>query len=349
MREEDTMDPQFSEIDSLEQRFLVGRDREVRLFLDRLHADSVSGGIINIYGTGGVGKSYLLNEFRRLSLSARKKYLLFDCRVLPGNPIDFCMHLLRALNYPSLPIEQTNDIGQLTDICINAIRTFASGEIPVLALDTFEAIGELEYWLREELLSRLLPDILVVVSGRFPLQGVWLASPGWRQLITRLPLAELGYEAVGQYLERSGISIEGSLERIWARTKGHPLTLSLLVSTMLAGSESPSAFTEEDDVFPHVVATWLQEVPDPDMRELVEAAVVLREFNHELLNYVLEKRVPSEQFRSLVSYSFVQRVERGWMLHDLLRDAVGFEFRRSSPDLYNRLWMRSVSYYYEKL
>ncbi|WP_165822338.1 helix-turn-helix transcriptional regulator [Paenibacillus montanisoli] len=347
MSEEGFKEPLLSEIDRLEQRFLVGRDGEVRLFHDRLCSNS--GGIINLYGTGGVGKSYLLNEFRRISLCAGKKYLQIDCRALSRNPADFHYHLLRLVGDPALSTVQTNDIGHLTDSCVNAIRAYAGDEMPILVLDTFEAIGELEYWLREELLSRLMPDILVVVSGRFALQGVWIASPGWRQHITRMPLAELDFKAVGQYLERSGISIEGSLQHIWARTKGHPLTLSLLVATMLAGAESPTAFMDDKDVFPHVVANWLREAPDPEMRELVEAAAILREFNHELLNFVLEKRVTSEQFHRLITYSFVQRVERGWLLHDLLRDAVGIAFRRSSPDLHNRLWLRAVTYYTEKI
>ncbi|MDB4867089.1 MAG: ATPase protein, partial [Cohnella sp.] len=179
------------------------------------------------------------------------------------------------------------------------------------------------------------------------MQGSWQASPGWRHLISRMPLAELDYEAVKKYMELSGITQQISLQQIWTKTKGHPLTLSLLVSTMLAGSTP--LVPEDSDVFSHVVAAWLQEVPDPDMREIVEVASVLRHFNHELLNYVLGKRVTSEQFRNLISYSFVQRVDRGWLLHDLLRDAIGFEFRRRSPDYHNQLWVRSVSYYSDKI
>jgi DNA-binding CsgD family transcriptional regulator len=68
-----------------------------------------------------------------------------------------------------------------------------------------------------------------------------------------------------------------------------------------------------------------------------------------LLNDVLGKRVTSEQFRNLISYSFIQRVDRGWLLHDLLRDAIGFEFRRRSPDFYNQLWLRSVAYFSDKI
>ena len=178
------------------------------------------------YGTGGVGKSYLLNEFRRLSICNRKKYLLFDCRVIPRNPLDFCLQVLHAFDYATLPDDQTKTIEQLTKFCVNKIRNCTADEKPVLALDAFEAIsGEAERWLREKFLPHLLPDTLVIISGRFPLQGAWLASPGWRQFIFRMPLAELDYKAVCQYVERSGITKESNLQDIWAKTKGHPLTL----------------------------------------------------------------------------------------------------------------------------
>lgn len=343
------LNSQLNEIDRMEQHFLVGREQEIQLFLNRLHNSPFTGGIINLYGTGGVGKSYLLNEFRRLALLADTKYQLFDCRVLPSNPYDLCLHLLRAFNLPAQHTEQTTDIEQLTSICIDAIQAYRGEGKLIIALDTFEAVGEADRWLREKLLPPLIPYILVVIAGRFPLQGPWLASPGWRQLIYRIPLAELTYAAVEQYLERTGIMQQSIQREVWSKTKGHPLTLSLLVSTMLTGSYSYDAFAEETDVFPHVVANWLQEVPDADMRVMVEAAAVLRQFNLELLNFVLEIQVTSEQFRRLTSYSFIQRVEHGWMLHDLLRDAIGIELRRSSPDYHNRLWLRCVSYYSDKI
>ena len=39
---------------------------------------------------------------------------------------------------------------------------------------------------------------------------------------------------------------------------------------MLVGATPRSANMADNDVFPHVVAALLQEVPDPDMREMVK-------------------------------------------------------------------------------
>ncbi|WP_218031476.1 helix-turn-helix transcriptional regulator [Paenibacillus kobensis] len=349
MLREDRLHRRASELDKLEQHYLVGRDQEIRLFHDKLDAGTSEGGIINVFGTGGVGKSYLLNEYRRLSLHAHVKFILLDCRVFPGNPSDFIWNVLRALRYPIHHIDKTTDVSLLTEVCLEAIREMTISSKIVLALDTFEAIGETEHWLREHFLIHLNPEVLIIIAGRFPLQGAWRVSPAWRRLITRLPLADLDYDSVKQYLERSGIEQEERIRYIWRRTKGHALTLSLLASTTLTEALHKSTFADESGIFAHIVNTWLQEVPDPFMRELVEATAVLRHFNQELLSHVLEKQVTTEQFRKLTGYSFVQQVERGWLLHDLLRDAIGVELRLRRPEFHNRLWKRCVLYYCSKM
>ncbi|SEN74849.1 helix-turn-helix transcriptional regulator [Paenibacillus sp. OV219] len=335
-------------LDLMEQHYLVGRDQEIEFFVDRLQGASDQGGIINVYGTGGIGKSYLLHEFRRLASQRNIQFLLLDCRVFPGNPVDFCHHVLRAIRYPMQSILQSSDALQLIESCLQALADMALHGKMVLALDSFESFGEMEYWLREQFLAQLHPGILVILAGRFRLQGAWLSSPGWRQLIHQLPLGDLNYDAAQLYLERFGIVKADNIKQIWSRTKGHPLTLSLLVSTTLAGALPKEAFADSE-VFMQVVSTWLREVPDPDMRELVEASAVLRSFNQELLSRVLEKPVTNEQFLKLTGYSFVQRVERGWLLHDLLRDAIGADLRLRRPEYYHRIWKRCVLFYCDKM
>ncbi|MBD0379512.1 AAA family ATPase [Paenibacillus sedimenti] len=289
-----------NEIDLVERQYLVGREKEVRFFLDRLTASSQKGSILNLYGTGGVGKSYLLDEFRRLSANYQAKFLLLDSRDFVRNPQDFCLHVLRILRYTLQKSDIPAEPSQIIDLCLDTIRERASHGRIVLAFDTFEELGEMEYWLREEFLPNLPKDTLIIISGRYPLQGTWASSPAWRQLIFRLPIADLDYFSVRAYLERMGITQEETMHLIWNKTKGHPLTLSLLVSTTLAHDFQKVSASDSNEVFAHVVHTWLKEVPNEHLRELVETAAVLRHFNQELLAYVLEKAVPTEQFLKLV-------------------------------------------------
>ncbi|WP_256759425.1 helix-turn-helix transcriptional regulator [Cohnella sp. WQ 127256] len=334
-------------IDLMEQHYLVGRDKEVECFLERLLADFANERILNVYGTGGIGKSYLLNEFRRLSIQFGATFLLLDSRTLIS-PLEFCLQLLRTLHYPAKEIPMTEDINLITKICLDTIQEATGKGKIVLALDTFEEFGQSEQWLREEFLTQLPPQLLVVISGRLPLQGKWLYSSVWRKLIYRIPLSDLDYESVKQYMIRSGIDSEETVQRIWTQTKGHPLTLALFASTTLVRTLQKTGTMATDEVFKHIVNVWLTEVPD-DYRELVETAAVLRYFNQELLSYVLEKPITVKQFQKLASLSFVQRVDRGWLLHDLLRDAVSHELRLREPERFDQLWKRCVLYYFKKI
>lgn len=336
------------EIDRLEQHLLVGREREIGIFLELLTEEPPGEQILNLYGTGGIGKSCLLDEFRRLSIQAGHLFLSTDCRIL-RTPNDLCLHLLRLLDYRAQTIEKEADTARLTEVCLIALSETTLKGKTILALDTFEDIGEMDHWLREGFLPYLHPRIFVILSGRVPLGALWLSSSAWRQKIYGMPLEDLDYSSVKLYAERSGMMGEGLIGQVWARTKGHPLTLSLLVTTALSRTSGRDAFMRESEVFSHVVSSWLREVPDLEMKELVEAAAVLRVFNQELLSYVLDKEVRFDQFRQLADYSFVQRIDRGWLLHDLLREAINEELQLRVPDYYEKLRKRCVVYYYRKL
>jgi DNA-binding CsgD family transcriptional regulator len=334
------------QIDQLERHYLVGRDMEIQYFLQQLTVGEQQGRILNLYGTCGVGKSYLIDEFRRLAVNVNAAFLLMDSRGFSHTPQDFCMQLLRMLGYPMEKLQQIAEPQALLELCHDILREKTANQKLVLALDTFEDMGDMELWLREALLPQLHPEILIIIAGRFPLQGMWLSSPAWRHWIHRMPIGELDYMSVKQYLERSGIAQEQMIKQIWVKTRGHPLTLSLIVSTTMHQSIQGLEWVDEIEVFEHIVSVWLKEVPDDDLRELVETVAVLRHFNQELLSYALNRQVKTDLFQRLVGLSFIRRVDRGWILHDLMRDAIGYELRLRQPEHYDRLWKRCIMYYY---
>ncbi|MDF2671211.1 MAG: hypothetical protein K0R67_3517 [Paenibacillus sp.] len=336
-----------NKIDQIERHYLVGRQKEVQFFGELLSEKRHRGCILNVYGTGGVGKSYLLDEFRRIAHHERMRFLLLDSRDFLHNPQDFCLHLLRLLRYDMSKDEQTNNLNRLLEMCQEAIQLEPESGGVILALDTFEELGELEYWFREAFLTQLHSRVLVVISGRYPIQGAWLSSPAWRQMISPMPIGDLDYYSVKEYLSRSGFKVEDDIHRIWNKTRGHPLTLSLLVSTTLSHAMQPMAMEEDNGVFAQVVHTWLKELPDSQLRELVEAAAVLRQFNQELLSCAMGRPIPTEQFLKLVALSFVRRVDRGWLLHDLMRDAITHELQVRAPEQYGEIRKRCNLYFYD--
>jgi len=338
-----------AKIEQMERHYMVGRENEIRFFLQQLAMSGQSKRVLNIYGTGGVGKSYLLDEFRGLAANAKAVFLLMDSRGFSHTPNDFCTELLRMLGYPAEKLGRIAEPQTLLELCHGVLREKADNTKLVLALDTFEEMNDMENWLREVFLPRLHSDILIVVAGRFPLQGLWLSSPAWRHWIHRMPIGDLDFFSVKQYLDRSGISEEPMIRQIWMKTRGHPLTLSLIVSTTMVQNVQGLAIADGIEVFEHVVRTWLTEVPNDELRELVETAAVLRHFNQELLSCVLDQAVTTDLFQWLAGLSFVRRVDRGWILHDLMRDAIGRELRIRQPEHYNRLQQRCIMYYYNKM
>ncbi|OAB34499.1 hypothetical protein PMSM_11560 [Paenibacillus macquariensis subsp. macquariensis] len=337
------------QIDQLERHYLVGRDIEIQYFIEQLTDDQQQGRILNLYGTGGVGKSYLIDEFRRLAMNANAAFLLMDSRGFSHTPQAFCMQLLRMLGYPMEKLQQITEPQSLLELCHDILIEKALTQKLVLALDTFEDMGDMELWLREAFFPQLNPAILILIAGRFPLQGIWLSSPAWRHWIHRMPIGDLDYISVKQYLERSGISQETMIKQIWVKTRGHALTLSLIVSTTMVQNNQGLELVDGSEVFEHIVGIWLKEVPDDNLRELVETVAVLRHFNQELLSYVLDRQIKTDLFQWLIGLSFIRRVDRGWILHDLMRDAISYDLRLRQPEHYDWLWKRCIMFYYSRL
>ena len=55
------------EIQKLEDSFFVGRKTELELFRNFILTEENNKRILNVCGTGGIGKSTLLDQFRRVS------------------------------------------------------------------------------------------------------------------------------------------------------------------------------------------------------------------------------------------------------------------------------------------
>ncbi|MGE5701746.1 MAG: LuxR C-terminal-related transcriptional regulator [Clostridia bacterium] len=324
-----------------EYHFIVGRHRETSLFSEYLENDPYTGkSIWNLYGTGGVGKSTLLHVFGLLAHQKGACFILLDCRNFSHSGHD----LLRAL-LQQLQGAQTNDSNAETlfESVIHSIRSLSAQKKVVLAFDTFEEMTGWEAWLRENLLKWLPENVLVLIAGRYPLKGPWLFSPSWRERLLPIPIHHLNREDTFDYLRRCGINEEEHLERMWFQSNGHPLALSLIV----AGFLSPQKTMRDAgaDWFHEIAALWLKEVPDKHLRTLVEAAAMLQQFNQELLSYLLNEEIDTALFEKLVGLSFVQQSDRGWKVHDLMREASCRLLRERTPKYYRSLVERCAIYY----
>ncbi|OXM82655.1 LuxR family transcriptional regulator [Paenibacillus rigui] len=333
----------ISAFDVRECQFVVGRQQEIALFSRFLDNRMSGGGIWNLYGTGGVGKSTLLQVYRLLAHQQGACYLLLDSRDFSHTGHD----LLKALYMQMKGVPPESDPQSLLEIVLDEIQELARDRKVILALDTFEEMSGLEAWLRDRFFKWLPEQMLVLIAGRQPLKGPWLHSPVWRERIVRMPVEHLNREAAFDYLRRCGVTEEERMVRMWHHSMGHPLALSLTVATQWA----PDQTLREDGMnwFDDIAALWLKEVPHKDLRRIVEAASVLRQFNQEMLSYLLEEDINASLFESLTALSFVQPSERGWKMHDVMREATCGLLRERMPKLYRSLMERCAFYYAEAI
>lgn len=338
------IDEQFEE---LESRWLVGRRREVSDFLQLLQDSSRPQKIVNIYGTAGIGKSSLLDEFQRQAKTKRAFTLSIDSEGFVKTPQALCEHILTLLPAQSPEAIVASD---LPVMCLQALNRLSAERPIVLFIDVYEQMESMDQWLRDYFLKKLNKNILTVIAGRYPLSEAWHLSPAWRTLIMRMPLSELDYAAVARFAENTYITNEETIQRIWRYSKGHPLTLSLIAFLFSQPDYTNNAeHPGGDDSLPYLVSQWLREVPGEHLQPFIEAACVLRHFNQESLSFVMEREIAASEFYQLIRFSFIRRVDRGWTVHNLMRDAVNRELLSRTPQQYEKIRARALLYYYERL
>lgn len=325
---------------NLKGRFFVGRQEECQVFAGCLAGEAEEQQILNVYGPGGVGKSMLLDAFRRLAEDAGALHLYLDARDFPPSPEGFMDKLAQALGLPGGRGRPA--LGE----CLRILHEASARQPVALTIDTYEEMGVLDCWLREAFLAQLPHRAVVIVAGRVPLRGLWQESPAWRQLVQPLSLAPFDLDLTREYLALHGVEDEPLVRGTWDFTRGNPLALSLAAA--LVGREGPAALAQAPDR-PEVVSTltgrWLREVPDDRLRALLEAAATVRRFDQDLLAQLTRSAVAPGDFDRLTALSFVRPGPAGWTLHDLVRATISRELRWRSPAAFRAMRQQALGYY----
>lgn len=331
-------------IKRMESRFFVGREREKDMFIEFLTQEYLHDKILNVYGTGGIGKSFLLDEYRRLAESRLVPFLLLDSNDFSHTPQGLCEKMNTMLQTPA---------GEIThrpvEDCLNGLNKMADQTRLVVAMDTYEELGSLNWWLRESFIPHTGDHVLFIISGRHALQGSWVASPVWRSLVKSVPVDPFDAAVCTSYAERFGIVDEATLHRLYGFTLGHPLTLSLTVGLALEKLFAEDNDDQWEDLFRELTYRWLREVPDESLQELVEAASLVRTFDQELLEWMIDKPVSGASFRRLIDLSFTRPCKSGYRIHALLRTTLSKEIRARMPKRFKQLRHRSIAFYHREI
>ncbi len=331
-----------------EQDFFIGRKEEIKRFQDLLNDSSSETRLIYFHGSGGIGKTYLLSELARIANNAHVPFLHLDSQDFLHTPKGFVDYLLQYLPTIFPSITPTTDYS--LQACIKIINQLAMERQLIIAIDTYEKMDDLDRWLREIFIRKTNPAILFILAGRKKLTGAWVESPAWRRFVTQIELRDFNFTQTKDYLKHYGMQQSAEVKAAWHFSKGHPLTLSLAAMTINTGDENAKhSFTAP---LPHVLMQltnrWLQEVSNPVLHQVIEAAALLQFFNQEILSHCLQHDVERNIFSELVSLSFIRPCRYGWTMHDLIRDAIHIEFKKRQPDRFDQLNKQATRYYYER-
>src|SRR5690554_1591948 len=114
-----------------ENKLFVGRGKEIEIFKNCLENPSYSKRILNIYATGGMGKSFLLDQYQRISVESNARFILMNSRDFAHSP----QHMMHRI-FELLDGQLHDDFSSNT--CIRHINLLAKEQQIILAFDTYE-------------------------------------------------------------------------------------------------------------------------------------------------------------------------------------------------------------------
>jgi len=248
---------------------LVGREQE----RDQLRAwvsDADGPSAVFVRGPAGIGKPALVT-----AALVGPQTVVVDGREVEPTPATVLRHIGSALGLTAW--------STLDDV-VDAIE---AASVDALVVDSYERFGVVDGWLRNRLLPSLPARTTTVLVGRNPPNVAWRTAPGWRQLLVDMLLGPLTEAGAAQLVARRGLAGEQA-ERARRFGRGHPLALELACEALLRHPDLVVEDAPLAEVVEEVVEVLFDDL-GPDLRDIVEAASVLRRVTVPALAAVLER------------------------------------------------------------
>jgi DNA-binding CsgD family transcriptional regulator len=248
---------------------LVGRERE-RDQLSAWVADREGPSAVFVHGPAGIGKTTLVT-----GTLVAPATVVIDGREVEPTPVTVLAHIGSMLG---LDTPRT-----LEDVC----GAIAAQSLVALVVDSYERLGVIDGWLRNRLLPSLPAETTAVLVGRNPPNAAWRTAPGWRQLLVDMLVGPLTGAGAAELVARKGLAGERA-ERALRFGRGHPLALELACEALVRHPELDVGDAPLAEVVEELVEVLFDDL-DPDLRDVVDAASVLRRVTVPALVAVLER------------------------------------------------------------
>ena len=220
-----------------------------------------------------------------------------------------------------------------------------------LMTDTFEQLIVLNDWMRD--LARRLPNnVLLVIAGRIVPE--WERSwQGWMGKAEIVELKEMAPENLCLLVDRYYAYIHGSkpnstqVEAIAQFARGLPMAATTVVQLWVKyGKEDFQAVRPQ--VVADLVDRLLEGVPEA-LRPAFEAAAVLRYFNVDTLNMLLEDSNGEAWYAELRRWPFIRPRQEGLAVHDTMREMINEALYMRTPAHFQTLHERAARFYGARL
>jgi hypothetical protein len=300
----------------------VGRTNELRELLGLAEED---GPVVTfVHGLGGIGKTALVHALRANLEERGLRVHLLDGRAIEPTPGGVLAALGSALG-EELPTPE------------RAVRALEGlGRRVVLAVDPCDGLLLVDGWLRHRLVPALPASTRVLLVGRKAPASGWTEDPGWRALVKVCRLGPLPDADAASLMTRAGLDGAGAA-RVLAFARGHPLAILLGASAL---RERPSLRFEELErgpVIEALVRVHLEQVHDAALREVVEAACVVRRATRTILAALLGEPAAGPALERLASLPFVETAADGLVVDTTVRAAVAARLRAADPARHHAL------------
>ncbi len=315
----------------------VGRAAEKELFHTAITSSDLPFYVLYIFGPGGVGKTTLLQEYKFAAEQSGISAYYVDARNVDPSPEGFNGALRRVIEIT--PEQSLRD-------------SLASQARCVVLLDTYETLIPLDDWIRDEFLTRLPENTLMVMAGRQAPSSAWRIDSGWQSLMRIVSLRNLAAEDSMDYLLKRAVPADQH-KAVLGFTHGHPLALSLVADVFAQRPDVQFQPENVPDVVQTLLAQFAQKVPGPAHRAALEACSMVRLTTVPLLTEMLalpsEGTQANELFAWLHGLSFIESGAEGIFPHDLAREALSTDVHWRNPEWYAELHRRARHYYFTQV
>jgi DNA-binding NtrC family response regulator len=299
----------------------VGREKEIKELKSLIKSKKTDYYVIFVHGIGGIGKTSLVKEVIN-SLDSKINSILMDCREIEPTETGFLSAFGRELKVKGHKITLQQVIKKLEK---TKGRT-------VLVLDTYEAFGLLDTWLRKVFIPSLPENVITIIVGRHAPNTAWFTSSGLGTLIKSIELEELSSDDSIKFLMLRGLTSEES-ENIYTFARGHPMALELAAKSVT--SEPARKITYKS--FPNIIHQLTQDFLlglNTETRETLESVSIVRRYDDTLLKHLLKENYQARIFDELLELPFISLTGEGCLVHDIVRETIARELSIRDPQRY---------------